>query len=56
MFGTFTNYYKFVDFKKQLKRGMSPVGKVYLVSGILQNAHTSLYNLEPRVPQLLGQR
>ena len=55
MFGTITNYYKFVDFKKQLKTGMSPVGKIYLVCGILQNAHTCLYgnlvsdyfNLEP---------
>ena len=28
MFGTITNYYKFVDFKKQLKIGMSPVGKI----------------------------
>ena len=43
MFGTITNYYKFVDFKKQLKIGMSPVGKIYLVCGILQNAHTCLY-------------
>ena len=43
MFGTITNYYKFVDFKKQLKIGMSPVGKIYLVCGILQNAHICLY-------------
>ena len=43
MFGTITNYYKFVDFKKQLKIGVSPVGKIYLVCGILQNAHTCLY-------------
>ena len=31
MFGTITNYYKLIDFKKQLKIGMSPVGKIYLV-------------------------
>ena len=43
MFGTITNHYKFADFKKQPKIGMSPVGKIYLVCGILQNAHTCLY-------------
>ena len=43
MFGTITNYYKFVDLKKQLKIGMSPVGKIFLVCGILQNAYTCLY-------------
>lgn len=43
MFGTITNYYKFMDFKNQLKIGLSPVGKMYLVCGILQNAHTCLY-------------
>ena len=43
MFGTITNYYKFIDFKQQLKIGLSPIGKIYLVCGILQNAHTCLY-------------
>ena len=43
LFGSIVNYYKFVDFKKQLKLGLSPVGKMYLVCGILQNAHTCLY-------------
>ena len=43
MFGTITNYYKFVDFKKQLKISMSTVGKICLVCGILQNAQTCLY-------------
>ena len=43
MFATITNYNEFVDFKEQLKLGMSPVGKIYLVCRILQNAHTYLY-------------
>ena len=43
MFGCISNYYKFVEFQKQLKIGLSPVGKMYLVCGILQNAHTCLY-------------
>lgn len=43
MFGTITNYYKFADLKKQLKIGMSPVGKTYFVCGILQNPHTCLF-------------
>lgn len=43
LFGSILNYYKFIDFKKQMKIGLSPVGKMYLVCGILQNAHTCIY-------------
>ena len=43
MFGCISNYYKFIELKNQLKIGLSPVGKMYLVCGILQNAHTCLY-------------
>ena len=43
MFGCVSNYYKFIEFQKQLQIGLSPVGKLYLVCGILQNAHTCLY-------------
>ena len=43
MFGNVTNYYKFVDFKKQLKIGLSPVRKIRLVCGIPQNVHTCIY-------------
>lgn len=43
MFGTISNYYKFIDFKKQSKMGLSPVGKIYLVCAILQNAHSCIY-------------
>lgn len=43
LFGLIKNYFKFVDFKKNLKIGLSAVGKTYCVSSILQNAHTCLY-------------
>lgn len=36
MLGCISNYYKFVEFHKQLQIGLSPVGKMYLVCGILQ--------------------
>ena len=43
LFGLVSNYFKFIDFKKMQRIGMSPVGKVYIVCSILQNAHTCLY-------------
>ena len=43
MFGNITNFFKFVDFKKQLKVGLSAVGKIYVVSALLENARTCLY-------------
>ncbi|XP_033121176.1 uncharacterized protein LOC117120273 [Anneissia japonica] len=43
LFGDILNYFKFTDFKKSQKVGMSAVGKMYLVSALLQNAHTCLY-------------
>lgn len=43
LFGDIVNTFKFVDFKKELKLGLSPIGKTYLVSGILTNAHACLY-------------
>ena len=36
------NYFKFVDFRKNLKIGLSNVGKIYIVCP-LQNALTCLY-------------
>ena len=42
--GLVSNYFKFVEFKKMQRTGMSPVGKVYIVCSILQNAHTCLYD------------
>ena len=38
LFGDIVNYFKFLDFKKNLKIGMSSIGKLYLVSALLQNA------------------
>ncbi|XP_073228181.1 uncharacterized protein [Porites lutea] len=43
LFGDIVNYFKFLDFKKNLKIGMSSIGKLYLVSALLQNAITCLY-------------
>ena len=55
MFGLVSNYFKFVDFRKVQRIGVSAVEKVYIAWSILQNAHTCLYgnlisetfNLEP---------
>lgn len=43
IFGDILNYFKFNDFKKNLKIGLSPIGKIYRVSAILSNAHTCFY-------------
>ena len=43
VFGDIVNFFKFIDFKKNLKVGLSPVGKMYLVCALLQNARTTLY-------------
>ncbi|XP_062312501.1 uncharacterized protein LOC134017158 [Osmerus eperlanus] len=43
MFGDIANYFKFMDFKKNLKIGLSSVGKLYIVSALLRNALTCLY-------------
>lgn len=43
LFGDISNYFKFIDFKKNLKIGLSSVGKMYLVSAVLRNALTCLY-------------
>ena len=43
LFGDIVNYFKFVDFKKKLKIGLSNVGKIYIVCDLLQNALTCLY-------------
>lgn len=54
-FGKLTQTFAFLDFKKNLKLLLQPVGKYYLVGAILINCHTCLYgsvtssffNLEP---------
>ena len=43
LFGDIINDFKFLDFKKNLKIGMSSVGKMYLVCALLNNAITCLY-------------
>ena len=46
IFGDIVNYFKFMDFKKNLKIGLSQVGKMYIVAAILRNALTCLYGNE----------
>lgn len=43
LFGDIINYFKFLDFKKNLKIGMRCVGKMYVVCALLRNALTCLY-------------
>ena len=40
LFGDVINYFKFLDFKKNLKIGMSSIGKMYIVCALLHNART----------------
>lgn len=42
IFGDIVNYFKFLDFKKNLKIGLSSVGKMYIVAALLRNALTCL--------------
>jgi len=44
LFGELKNYFKFIDYKNQLKIGLSPVGKYFLVCGLLHNARACLYS------------
>jgi len=43
VFGDIVTYFAFLDFKKNLKIGLSPVGKMYCICALLRNAHTCLY-------------
>ena len=43
-FGDIVNYFKLLDFKKNLKIGLSQVGKMYVVCSILRNGLTCLYS------------
>ena len=42
IFGDIINYFKFLDFKKDLNIGLSSVGKMYTVCALLHNACTIL--------------
>lgn len=43
IFGDIVNYFKFLDYKKNLKIGLSAVGKMYIVCALLHNAKPCLY-------------
>ena len=43
-FGKITQLFAFLDFKKNLKLFLQPVGKYHLVGGLLTNCHTCLYS------------
>ena len=43
IFGDILNYFAFLDFKKNLKKQLSAVGKMYIVCALITNAHTCLY-------------
>ena len=43
LFRNTTNYFKFIGFKRQMKVNLSPVGKLYFVCALLENAQTCLY-------------
>lgn len=43
VFGDITTYFALMDFKRNLKIGLSPVGKLYITSALLRNALTCLY-------------
>lgn len=43
LFGDVINYFKFLDYKKNLKIGLSSIGQMYIVCAILRNGLTCLY-------------
>ena len=43
LFKEILTYFAFVDFKKNLKKGLSAIGKMYVVCALLTNAGTCLY-------------
>lgn len=43
VFGDIVTYFAFLDYKKNLKIGLSPIGKMYSVCALLRNALTCLY-------------
>ena len=42
-FGKITQYFTYVDFKRNSKVLLQPVGKYFLVAALLTNCHTCLY-------------
>ena len=45
IFGDIINYFKFLDFKKNLKIVLSAVGKMYTMAAILHNARAILHGV-----------
>ena len=43
LFSDIINYFKFMDFRKNLKIGLSSIGRMYVVCAILRNPLTCLY-------------
>jgi len=43
VFGDIVNFYKFLDFKKNLKLGLQCIGKMYIVCTFLMNIRTCMY-------------
>ena len=43
LFGDVTNYFKFLDCKKNFKIGMSSIDRMCIVCALVHNAHTCLY-------------
>ena len=43
LFGDVSNSFKFIDFKKNLKLGLSAIGKQYIVAALFRNILTCLY-------------
>ena len=44
VFGDIVNYFSFMDFRKNLKIGLSAIGKMYIVCALLTNARTCFYS------------
>ena len=54
LFGDVINSFKFLDYKKNLKIGLSSVGKMYVVCALLRNAITCLYGNTPVIILVLS--
>ena len=52
LFGNISNYSKFINLKRQMRVNLSPVGKMYVVCALFENAQTCLYG--NHVSQMFG--
>ena len=43
VFGDILEYFSFLDFKKDLKVGLSSIDKMYVICALLRNAHLCVY-------------